>query len=158
MFAGVHVLDPALLERLPPGFSDTVGDLYPRLIEAGDRIDGVRLSGLWLDIGTPALYLAAHRRLLVRGRPGGPIAVAPGARLGAGVRLVRTSVGAGAVVGEGARVEDSVLWEGARIGAGARVRGSVVTEGGRIAAGERVEGMLVLRAGSGAPERVAVPA
>jgi NDP-sugar pyrophosphorylase family protein len=157
MFAGVHVLDPALLERLPPGNSDTVGDLYPRLIAAGERVDGLRLRGLWLDIGTPALYLEAHRRLLARGWPA-PGAVASGARIGAGARLRRVSVGAGASVGEGARVEDSVLWDGARVGAGARVRRSVVTRGGRIQAGERVEGMMVFRPGCGAPERVAVTA
>jgi NDP-sugar pyrophosphorylase family protein len=156
MFAGVHVLDPALLERLPPGASDTVGDLYPLLIEAGERVEGVRLPGLWLDIGTPALYLEAHRRLLARGHAAA--AVASGARVGSGAKLRRAAVGAGAVVGEGARVEDSVLWDGARVGAGARVRRSVVTRGGRVAAGERVEGMLVLAPGCGAPERVAVPA
>jgi len=155
MFAGVHVLDAALLERLPPGFSDTVGDLYPGLIAAGERVEGLRLQGLWLDIGTPALYLEAHRKLLRRRRAEAG-AVAPGARLGDGVRLRRASVGAGAVIGEGARVEDSVLWDGARVGAGARVRGSVVTRGARVAAGERVEGMMVFRPGSGAPERVAV--
>jgi NDP-sugar pyrophosphorylase family protein len=154
MFAGVHVIDPALLERLPPGFSDTVGDLYPALIQAGVRIDGVRLRGLWLDIGTPGLYLEAHRRLL----RGESQAVAPGARLGEGVRLRRVAVGAGAVVGAGALLEDCVLWDGARVGAGARLRRVVVARGGRVAPGERVEGQLVMPQGCGSPERVAVVA
>jgi len=155
MFAGVHVLDPALLERLPPGASDTVGDLYPALIAAGERVDGIRLGGLWLDIGTPGLYLKAHRLLLARGR--GP-AVAPGARLGEGVVLKRAVVGAGAAVGDGARLEDCVLWDGARVGPGARVRRSVVACGGRVGAGERVEGVVVMPAGLGAPERVEMAA
>lgn len=153
MFASVHVLDPALLERLPPGFSDTVGDLYPGLIAAGERIQGVRLRGLWLDIGTPALYLEAHRRLLRRGAEG---AVSPEARLGADARLRRSAVGAGASVGAAARVEDSVLWDGARVGAGARVRRSVVARGARVAAGESVEDQVVMPAGRDWPERVEV--
>jgi NDP-sugar pyrophosphorylase family protein len=37
MFTGVHILDPALLDRLPPGPSDTVRHLYAPLIAEGRR-------------------------------------------------------------------------------------------------------------------------
>ena len=32
LFTGVHVLDPALLDRLPPGPSDSVRDLYAPML------------------------------------------------------------------------------------------------------------------------------
>src|SRR5262249_21701685 len=49
MFPGVHVLAPALLERLPPGPSDTVRDLYAPLIAEGRPPLGVRVKGPWYD-------------------------------------------------------------------------------------------------------------
>jgi len=70
LFTGVHVMDPSLLERLPPGPSDSVRDLYAPLVAEGHRLLGVRVRGAWHDLGTPALYLRAQEALLRR-FPGG---------------------------------------------------------------------------------------
>ena len=45
MFTGVHILEPALLDRLPPGVSDTVRQLYVPLIAEGRPPLGVRVRG-----------------------------------------------------------------------------------------------------------------
>jgi NDP-sugar pyrophosphorylase family protein len=138
LFTGIHVLDPALLDRLPPGRSESVPDLYAPLLAEGGRVLGVRVRGAWYDLGRPSLYLASQLRMLalLRGRRGSLIH--PRARVSVRARVASSVVGARSVVEPGASLSGSVLWEGTRVGPGAVVRGSILTEGVRVAAGERV--------------------
>ena len=143
LFTGVHVLDPALLERLPRGPSDSVRDLYPPLVAEGERLLGVRVKGAWYDLGRPGLYLAAQVR-----RIAGESLVHPSATIEPGARVVRSVIGPRARVGAGALVERSVLWEAAEVGAGASLRRSIVTAGAVVKAGERGDGVVVMSAGA----------
>jgi NDP-sugar pyrophosphorylase family protein len=142
MFAGVHVLDPALLERLPEGASDSVRDLYIPLLAEGAPLVGLRAGGAWYDLGRPSLYRDAQLRLLPPGRS----LVHEKARVCAGARLRRSVVGARARVGREARVERSVLWDGALVEAGARVSGAIVVDGAVVRSAERARGVIVLPA------------
>jgi NDP-sugar pyrophosphorylase family protein len=154
LFTGIHVMDPAILDRLPLGPSDTVRDLYAPLIAEGQPIAGVRLKGAWYDLGSPQLYLASHRSLLARGFRGlarGSL-VDPGAIVHPGARLVAAVVGKGCVVGEGAEVRGSVLWEGVKVASGARVRDSIMATGTSVGSGQQVTSAVVMRAAdAGAP-------
>lgn len=141
MFAGVHAMSPALLEQLPEGPSDSVRDLYTPFLAQGGALLGVRLRGEWYDFGQPSLYLEAQLRLL-KGRA----LVDEKARLGAGVQLERSVVGAGSRVGGGARVRCGILWEDSVIEPGARVDRSIVAGGGVVRAGELAAGVIVLPA------------
>lgn len=152
LFTGVHVLEPALLERLPPGASDSVRDLYAPLVADGGRVLGVRVGGPWYDFGRPSLYLAAQMRMLGRG---GRSLVHTRARVSEGARLRSSVVGAGSTVGAGALVASSVLWERVGVGPGAVVRDAVVIAGVRVPPGARIEGAVVL-AGKGGPVCVAI--
>jgi len=145
MFASVHVLDPALLDRLPHGASDSVRDLYIPLLAEGGHLQGVRFQGAWYDFGRPSLYREAQVRL-IPGRGRDRSLVDGKARVGATARLRRSVVGRGARVSAGARVERSVLWEGAVVEAGARVARAIVATGGVVRAGERAENVIVLPA------------
>jgi NDP-sugar pyrophosphorylase family protein len=145
MFASVHVLDPALLDRLPEGASDSVHDLYVPLLAEGAHLQGVRTEGAWYDFGRPALYRDAQLRL-VPGRGRDRVLVDAEARVAATARLRLSVVGGGARVAGGARVERSVLWDGAVVEAGARVCGAIVATGGVVRAGERAEDVVVLEA------------
>jgi mannose-1-phosphate guanylyltransferase len=145
MFASVHVLDPALLDRLPEGASDSVLDLYIPLLAEGAHLQGVPSRGAWYDFGRPGLYRDAQLRLLP-GRGRDRVLVDGKARVGATARVRRSVVGAGARIAGGARVERSVLWDGAVVGAGARVSGSIVVTGGIVRSGEKAEGVIVLPA------------
>jgi mannose-1-phosphate guanylyltransferase len=146
LFTGVHLIDPALLDRLPPGRSDSVLDLYIPMLREHERIEGIALRGAWYDLGAPPLYLASQlamiRTMRVPGRARGCL-VDPGAVVKTGARVSRSVVGRASVVGEGAVVEDSVLWAGSRIGAGCVVRGSIVA-GAAIRAGSRIEDAIVM--------------
>jgi mannose-1-phosphate guanylyltransferase len=145
MFASVHILDPALLERLPDGASDSVLDLYVPMLAEGAHLQGVRTRGAWYDFGRPSLYRDAQLRLLP-GRGRDRSLVDAKARVDAGARVRRSVVGSGARVGASARVERSILWDGAVVEAGARVSGSIVATGGVVRAGETAEGVIVLPA------------
>jgi NDP-sugar pyrophosphorylase family protein len=145
MFASVHVLDPALLDRLPAGASDSVLDLYIPLLAEGAHLQGVRTRGAWYDFGRPSLYRDAQLRLLP-GRGGDRVLVDGKARVAATARLRRSVVGPGTRIAGGARVERSVLWDGAIVEAGGRVSGAIVATGAVVRAGERAEDVVVLPA------------
>ena len=149
LFSGVHVIDPAILDRLPPGPSDTVRDLYAPLVGEGETILGVRMRGPWFDIGSPALYLASQRALLAAGFGGARkgVLVHPDARIALGARVSRSVIGPGSVIGAGARVTGSILWDGVTVGEGARVAGSILATGTRVAPGDRYENALATRRG-----------
>lgn len=147
LFTGVQVLEPALLDRLPPGPSDTVRHLYPPLLAEGSKVLGVRVRGAWYDLGSPSTYLAAQLRLLGPRRS----LVDGGARVRG--RLSSAIVGTGSCVEEGASVVRSVLWDGVRVGRGAIVRDSILASGVRIAPGARVEARIVVRGRQGRTER-----
>jgi NDP-sugar pyrophosphorylase family protein len=103
MFAGIHVLDPRLLDRLPSGPSDSVRDLYVPLLAERVPLDGLRLAGAWYDFGRPALYRDAQLRML-RGHGRAQVLLGPNARVQATARVGRSVVGARSRVGPGARV------------------------------------------------------
>jgi mannose-1-phosphate guanylyltransferase len=143
LFTGIHVLDPALLERLPPGPSDSVRDLYVPLLAEGARLQGLRVRGAWYDLGRPALYRDAQLALL-RGHGAW---IDPSARVHPTARVARSVVGAGCVIGPGARVARSVLWERVRVGERAQARDSILTHGVRLGNGERALACVIWREG-----------
>ena len=143
MFTGVHILDPALLDRLPPGPSDTVRQLYAPLIAEGRPPLGMRMRGPWYDLGSPSLYLASHQSLLAsrfRGARRGSV-IHPEARVDPRARVVRSVVGRGAVIAGGAEVRGSVLWDRVKVGHEAVVEDSILASGSR-GGGRRGPGLV----------------
>jgi NDP-sugar pyrophosphorylase family protein len=133
MFTGIHVVEPALLDRLRPVFSDVIRDAYiPALLE-GATISAQVLPGYFAEHSTPERYLAGNLALLaepslVPHAPGPLVGIDPGARVDATARVVGPCrIEAGAVVEAGAEVGPGVvLAAGARVAAGVRVREAVV--------------------------------
>jgi len=146
MFAGIHVLDPGLLERLPAGVSDSVRDLYLPLLAEGGRLHGVRHAGAWYDFGRPSLYRDAQLRML-SGRGRGQLLVGRGARVAAAAAR-RSVIGARSRVAAGARVVSSILWEDVVVEAGARVERAIVTAGGVVRRDERAADVVVVPRGA----------
>ncbi len=125
--AGVYVLDPAVLDAIPPDTACDFGrDIFPRLLEDGATLHGTLLGGYLQDTGTPDAYRQANWDLL-EGRagqafPDPALWTGSGARLGRGVVLRgRNVLGADVKIGDGASLTDCILWDGARIGAGVRL-------------------------------------
>ena len=60
---GVYILDPEVLEWIPPGNSDFSRDVFPRLLAAGRPLYGHRLQGQLLSTDTPARYALAQEQV-----------------------------------------------------------------------------------------------
>ncbi len=147
VFAGAHVFSPDLLAQVGPGKSDIVRDLYIPMLEQGEKIASVAHSGRWHDLGTPQRFLEA---VLDWARADWPERlwrrswISQEASLGAGAKVLRSSIEPGARVGEGARIERSVLLPGAKVGKGCVVREAILGSGASVPAGTWVERRIIM--------------
>jgi len=142
--AGTYVLDPRVLGPVPPGQEYSFErQLFPDLLAAGEPLYGFPSDCYWLDLGTPAKYLAAHHDILERrievhlkgteihdgvfagddvvideeAHLYGPLLIGDGVRVERGAKLGGlTCLGDGVRIGPGARVEGSVILDGSEVG------------------------------------------
>lgn len=169
--AGILVLDPHVLERIPSEtFFSFEDELLPDMVVDDEPVFGKFDGGYWLDTGRPDDYLAANRHVLEgrlgwepRGEREGNARVWRGegveadevgiiqpAVLGDGVRIEptaqlfgRTVLGDGCRVSAGAELDGSVLFADAEIGEDAQVIDSVVCTGAVIGSGTVVSNAVV---------------
>ncbi len=160
--AGTYVLDPRVLEQVPPGENYSFErQLFPDLLAQGEPLYGFPSDCYWLDLGTPEKYLAAHHDILdgqvevpLKGEDrGGRVFI------GEGVEIDETAhvfgpllIGDRVRIGPGARVGgQSCLGDGVQVGAEASIDGSVILENAVI--GDRcvVDHSIVGRATSLGP-------
>jgi mannose-1-phosphate guanylyltransferase len=151
--AGLYVLEPEVLDLIPEGRPVSIErDVFPRLCDEGS-VFGLAQPGYWLDVGTPASYLQAHRDVLERSfhteigdaLGSGYTLIDPTADVHAGARLVPpVYVGPGAVIGDGVRAGSlAVVGAGARLGAGTVVENAVIAAGATVGEAATVVGSLV---------------
>ena len=173
--AGLYVLEPGVLELVPPGRPVSIErEVFPTLAAEGS-VYGIALPGYWLDVGTPETYLQAHRDVLERvfqtavGDALGPdftlvddsadvhpdaklvppVYVGPGEVVEKGARLGSLAVlGAGASLAEGGLVENAVVGARTRVGAGARVVGSIVGDEAELGPGCELHNLAVVGPGA----------
>jgi mannose-1-phosphate guanylyltransferase len=141
-YTGVQVVGARMLDYLPHGAPYDLVVAWREALAAGEKLAALVVSGhFWQDLGTPAAYLAAHRRLLQGAAPGlaryfGPLAdpflgsgavVEAGAQFGGGVCL-----GNRVRIGAGAALRNTVVWEGAAIDPGVELEDCVVASGVRV--------------------------
>jgi len=60
MFAGIQVMEQAVLDAIPPGPGSII-DVYESLLRQGRPLHGYRMSGYWSDIGTQERYAQVQR-------------------------------------------------------------------------------------------------
>jgi NDP-sugar pyrophosphorylase family protein len=144
MFTGIHVVAPALLDRLRPVFCDVIRDGYIPALLAGATIRAVPLPGYFAEHSTPERYLAGNLALLrapslLSDPPGPLVGIEPGARVDPAANVVAPCrIQAGGVVEAGAVVgPEVVLGAGSRVAAGVHVERSVVWPGAVVAADAR---------------------
>lgn len=151
---GIYVLEPEALRYIPEDtFFDFAKDVFPRLLEAGEKFVGYEGDFYWSDIGTLEAYRAAQRDVL-SGRVKIEI---PGERWGEGLWVERdarlhptVTLGEQTVVGRNAVVESAVtlvgdvtVGSGCHIGPGATVKRSILLPGSSVAAGALLEDCIV---------------
>lgn len=158
--AGIYVLEADTFDRIPPGTTWSVERRYfPSLIERGETFMAYVNPEYWLDIGTPAKYVQAHRDIMdgrldappfhgrardfrsvdpaatvaAKAELHGPCFVAAGASIADGARIAPYSViGPGCVVANDAVIDASIVWADTTVGEGATVVESIVGRGVRI--------------------------
>ena len=137
-FTGIHAADRSILDDVPDGFACIVRSAYTKRLSER-LIHSVRHGGTWIDIGTPADYLAANLAVLDgtlqtalpvwsegRGTPGERW-VGVGARVEGSV--THSVVGSGATVPAGAVLRDCVVWDGVTVPPGQHVRSIFFDDG-----------------------------
>lgn len=149
--AGTYVLEPDVLDRIPPGRKVSIErEVFPGMVADGS-LYAQDDETYWIDTGTPREYVQAQLDLIdgLRGRP--LAGVDPAATVDEHAMVKRSVVGAGASVAAGARVEGAVLLAGATVACDAVVDGSVVGVGASVGAGAHVVGCSVLGDGQVVP-------
>ena len=135
--AGIYLLEPAAFGHIPDGVPWSLERRYfPALVERGETFVAHVGEGYWIDIGTPASYMRAHRDLMAGRCAAGPFrertagAVRRGARcrIEAGSELAGPCfIGDGCSVAEDARIgSESVIGPGCAIGPRAVIERSIV--------------------------------
>ena len=135
--AGIYILEPETFDRIPDGTKWSIErQFFPSLVERGETFVAYVDHGYWLDIGTPASYVRAHRDLMAQrcvagpfvGQPTGTVYRGDDCQIAEDAKIEGPCfLGADCIVGEGARVgADSVLGPGCTIGPGAVVERSIL--------------------------------
>jgi mannose-1-phosphate guanylyltransferase len=138
--AGIYVLEPSFLERVPPGKKVSVErEVFPAVVRDG-RLYALGSDALWTDMGTPEKYLEANlawakREGALSERPEGAHPLAS---------VANSVVCADARIEEGARVHEAVVLQGARVRSGATVRRSVLGRNVEVGLGAVVDALSVL--------------
>jgi len=128
MFTGIHILEPRIFEYIPRGvFSDSVIDVYPKAMAAGERIAAHVGEGMWYELSTLQRYLDISLALMEReGRD--------------------VFVGDASEIEDCGEVREAILWNNVMVGRGAKVSRAVLGDGVRVGSNQVVQGAVMVRA------------
>ena len=145
---GIYVLEPAVLDYIPDDVAyDFSTDLFPDLLQRGERLQAYVAEGYWCDVGTISEYMRANADLISGKvwlpRPLGGTAPVEAAEL---VRAA-TDDGQDATLLAGARQRgELILGADVEIAASARIYGPVFLGNGvKIKEGVTIQGPCVVR-------------
>ena len=136
--AGLYIIEPEVMEHIPKETKfDFSKELFPHLLKLGIPMYGVKLDGIWFDVGTPEElikaqnYLVANCQMLPFDLPEGEFVEQDSYLLGKSTSyssLIRTVLSNNSMVGIESEIIDSIIMEGARIGDNCSLRGTIIGE------------------------------
>jgi mannose-1-phosphate guanylyltransferase len=135
-FVGVQVAERAVFAGLPDNVpAESIAAVYPALIRRrAGSVRAVPFDSSFLDIGTPADYLATSLALA-------------GAEPPAGTPQPAALVGARARIAPSARLIRTILWDDVEVGSEASLTDCIVADGVRVPAGIRCHRRAIVPAG-----------
>lgn len=170
---GIYVFEPRALDYIPEGeFTDFAKDVFPQLLENGEKFCGFQGEFYWSDIGTLEAYRQAQYDVLsgkvdvrVPGeKRGESLWVGQDAQIHSGAEINGyVVVGRDAVVGRGVVLEEdvtvgsdcwirpnvtikrSILLPGSSVGEGAYLEDCIVGHGYDVRPGETIRGGALIR-------------
>ncbi len=133
--AGVYVIQKEAFRYVPEGVKfDFSKNLFPKLMEAGHPLYGVKLHGMWKDIGRPKDLLDANLQMAARRGT---------QRQTEGENHWSKTYGT-SFSGGSPPIGASFLGENVRLGEGAIISSSVIGKNSRIEAGVKIFDSLLL--------------
>lgn len=138
--AGVYVLEPSFLERVPDGRRVSVErEVFPALAVEG-VLYALGSDALWTDMGTPWKYLEANLAWARREHASAVTSVGADPE----AEVFNSVLHRGVTVERGARVHETVMLEGAHVSAGAVVKRSILGRNVVVGPGAVVDSLSVL--------------
>ncbi|MCX5749859.1 MAG: NDP-sugar synthase [Candidatus Saganbacteria bacterium] len=137
--AGLYVMNPSVFKSVPKGRPYSFErELFPKLLDSGEKVYAVVSKDYWLDIGSPQKYMQAHRDIL----NGDIHVVIDGERVGGNIWIAH-----GSVIDPSAKLHGPLMvGKNANISSNARLNQfSVIGENVRILEGAYVEDSVILR-------------
>lgn len=167
--AGVYIFEPSVLRRIPSGRPVSVErEVFPNLLERGQKISVYKGCNYWLDIGTPEKYVQAHqdafdghlrlpeinfRERAVFSGPGtrisgtavlhGPIYLGCNVRIEPGAVVgPHVVIGDNSVVGRKCKISNSIIWNDVVLKDGAELSECIVTDGNTVEDSSRLKHVI----------------
>ncbi|MBI4481259.1 MAG: NDP-sugar synthase [Acidobacteria bacterium] len=146
--AGIYILEPRVLDLAPPEQNFSFErELFPLLLEKGEKFNCFISGGYWIDIGTPAKYLQAHFDILAGklGLPHFDAAENPTRpKIKSDCRVDSKSlIGEGSIIKSAVQIENSVLGRGCFIEEGSIIKNSVLWDGTRVKRNASLDSCIV---------------
>jgi mannose-1-phosphate guanylyltransferase/phosphomannomutase len=161
---GIYIIEPEVLALIPPKKNyDFSKNLFPAMLERGDRLLGYVAEGYWKDVGNLDEYLNVHLDILAgkvridfEGRQVGAVErnvwIGENAKVDytadlvnvllgkdcvvrSGVTLKNVVAGDGCVIEDGTVIQSSVLWPRVTVGKGVRILENIVGSDSDIRSG-----------------------
>ena len=124
--AGLYIIEPDVMAYVPKDTKfDFSKQLFPHLLEVGLPMYGVKLDGVWFDVGTPKELINAQNHLVKNhdslpfGLPKGELIHDLGYLINNSIthsKLCRTVLSSNSVVGNDCELIDNIIMEGSTIG------------------------------------------
>ncbi len=159
--AGVYVIQKEAFRYVPEATKfDFSKNLFPKLMEMGHPLYGVKLQGMWKDIGRPTDLLDANIRMAERrgverrfegistegkicatnftgknSRMKGPVYLGENVALGEGAVVSSSAIGRDSRIEAGVTVTQSLLLDDCLVMQGSIIRSSIIGQGCEIGSG-----------------------
>ncbi len=124
---GIYIFRRRVLDKIPEGVPYDFGSqLFPKMVENGDKIGVYASAGYWCDMGNPKTYYLANMAYT-----GGKNAIAPDAVI-EGAAIKSSVIMPKVYIGHGARIKNSIICENVKIGRGCVIDGGCIIGGGTV--------------------------
>ena len=147
---GIYLFDPKIFDYIPSATEFDIGSqLFPRLIEAGEKVCAISLPFEWVDIGCVTDFWEATRLILqgkIKGMQVPGREIRPGVHVGLGVQIAaNVTINGPVYIGSGTTIDTCVRIDGpAVIGANCVLRSGTHIQQGILGDYTRVSANAML--------------
>ena len=167
--AGVYVIQKEAFRYVPEATKfDFSKNLFPKLMEEGHPLYGVKLQGMWKDIGRPRDLLDANLQMAERrgierridgvvsqgricatsfsargARLNGPVYLGENVTLGEGAIISSSAIGGNSRIDAGVKVTDSLMLDDCLAMNASQITGSIIGHGCEIGPGVTLTGCVL---------------